>query len=140
MAGVKAGGRTRTKTISKLERTTWANKITVINRISNPDGRVNLTKRMIKWISNWNYHSNILMRTRLLSSRLNKKISKVCRFSNHSPNKRKKRLTNKCSACRLQVKAIKVIRNKRDSPGKEDKKLNKAKISNTLHKLRLILH
>ena len=140
MAGAKVGGRTRTKTISKLERTTKANKTTKINRISNPDGKVNLTKRLIKWISNWNYHSNILMRTRLLSSQLNKKISKVCRFSNHSPSKRSKRLTNKCSACHLQVKAIKVIRNKRDSLGKEDKKLSKAKISNTLHKLRLILH
>lgn len=140
MADAKVGGRTRTKTISKLERTTKANKTTKINRISNPDGKVNLTKRLIKWISNWNYHSNILMRTRLLSSQLNKKISKVCRFSNHSPSKRSKRLTNKCSACHLQVKAIKVIRNKRDSLGKEDKKLSKAKISNTLHKLRLILH
>ena len=96
MAGAKAGVRTRTKTISKLERTTKANKTTKINRISNPDGKANLTKRLIKWISNWNYHSNILMRTRLLSSQLNKKISKVCRFSNHSPSKRKKRLTNKC--------------------------------------------
>ena len=96
MAGAKAGVRTRTKTISKLERTTKANKTTKINRISNPDGKANLTKRLIKWISNWNYHSNIRMRTRLLSSQLNKKISKVCRFSNHSPSKRKKRLTNKC--------------------------------------------
>ena len=140
MADVKAGGRTRTKIISKLERITKANKTTKINRISKLEGKVNLTKKLIKWISNWNYHSNILMRTRLLSSQLNKKISKVCRFSNHSPSKRSKRLTNKCSACHLQVKAIKVIKNKRDSLGKEDKKLSKAKISNTLHKLRLILH
>ena len=140
MADAKVGGRTRTKTISKLERTTKANKQTKINRISNLDGKVNPNLKMIKWISNWNYHSNILMRTRLLSSQLNKKISKVCRFSNHSPSKRSKRLTNKCSACHLQVKAIKVIKNKKDSLGKEDKKLSKAKISNTLHKLRLILH
>ena len=138
--GVRVGGRIKTKTIRKLERTTKSNKTTKINRTSNSDGLVNLTRRLIKWISNWNYHSNIPMRTRLLSSQLNKKISKVCRFSNHSPNKRKKRLTNKCSACHLQVKAIKVIRNKRDNLGKEDKKLSKAKISNTLHKLQQILH
>ena len=140
MADVKAGERTRTKIISKLERITKANKTTKINRISKLEGKVNLTKKLIKWISNWNYHSNILMRTRLLSSRLNKKISKVYRFSNLSPSKKRKRLTNKCSVCHLQVKAIKVIRNKRDSLGKEAKKLSKAKISNTLHKLRLILH
>ena len=140
MAGAKVGGRIRTKIISKLERTTKANKTTKINKINNLDGKVNQTKRLIKWISNWNYHSNILMRTRLLSSQLNKKISKVCRFSKHSPSKRKQRLINKCSACHLQVKAIKVIRNKRDSLGRGDKIVSKAKISNTLHKLRLILH
>ena len=140
MAGAKADGRTKTKTISKLERTTKANKQTKINRISNLDGKVNLSLKMIKWISNWNYHSNILMRIRLLSSRLNKKISKVFHFSNHSPNKRKRRLTNKCSACHLQVKAIKVIKNKRDNLGKADQNSSKAKINNTLHKLLQILH
>ena len=140
MVGVRVGGRIKTKTIRKLERTTKANKTTKINRTSNSDGLVNLTKKLIKWISNWNYHSNILMRTRLLSSRLNKKISKVYRSSNLSPSKKRKRLTNKCSVCHLQVKAIKVIRNKRDSLGKEAKKLSKAKISNTLHKLQQILH
>ena len=140
MVGVRVGGRIKTKTIRKLERTTKSNKTTKINRTSNSDGLVNLTKKLIKWISNWNYHSNILMRTRLLSSRLNKKISKVYRSSNLSPSKKRKRLTNKCSVCHLQVKAIKVIRNKRDSLGKEAKKLSKAKISNTLHKLQQILH
>ena len=140
MADVKAGGRTRTKIISKLERISKANKTTKINRISKLEGKVNLTKKQIKWISNWNYHSNILMRTRLLSSRLNKKISKVCRFSNHSPSKRKKRLTSKCSACRLQVKVTKAIKNKRGSLVREDKNLSKAKISNKLHRLQQILH
>ena len=140
MAGAKADGRTKTKTISKLERTTKANKQTKINRISNLDGKVNLSLKMIKWISNWNYHSNILMRILLLSSQLNKKISKVFHFSNHSPSKRKRRLTNKCSACHLQVKAIKVIKNKRDNLGKADQNSSKAKINNTLHKLLQILH
>ena len=140
MVGARVGGRIKTKTISKLERTTKANKTTKINRTSNSDGLVKLTRRLIKWISNWNYHSNIPMRTRLLSSRLNKKISKVYRFSNHSPSKRKKRLTSKCSACRLQVKVTKAIKNKRGSLVREDKNLSKAKISNKLHRLQQILH
>ena len=45
MADVKAGERTRTKIISKLERITKANKTTKINRISKLEGKVNLTKK-----------------------------------------------------------------------------------------------
>ena len=70
MAGVKAGGRTRIKTISKLERTTRDSKaIKVIriiktNQISTHGGKANSNRKMVKSIRLWFNRSSRMMRTR----------------------------------------------------------------------------
>ena len=133
---ITIGGRiSKTKTISKLERTTRDSKtIKVIriiktNRISTRGGKANSNRKMVKSIRLWFKRSSRMMRTRyklnlLMIMGFYTKSLKAYRSSNLNQNRRKRSQINKCSAC---LSAVKALKSRRDNLGKEIEITNKLK-------------